>query len=569
MEVKDAPRIEINDGDRVASAFETLQQRPYCDLRLECVATCERFDIEEFRIEAGGQRIRLMIDVLGLPRDRFATGVRLHASLGVEALLFTGIEVENFSIEADPPELVIAKPERVYVSNKRESTRIRLVRGMRALVQLQVYEDRNPLDARLMDLSLGGCGIEIDLRAGMLLECGQQVAALFIEFPNGTRSALSAVVRHVQMAERNAHAYVGFSFVQRDGNRLTEVPVWLREMEREIAFRAGQGRNHMIQPSRLFIGGAESPVAIRLDQQEKTPYASTTSMVGPLRDIAHTLGVTAIALRHGRELPVDDLYRCADTLCALLAEDRPTFLYALCCLNEQPALLHHCIVVAGRLADLVQNDETLVRNLRDIVVAALVHDLGNIRQAGPQTASADSLITDPSAPTNSHRELIEALGSAGSWAASGARRAVIECLNSTDADVAQLPVALASLARAARIVDLIEVKSRGGIGAHEAGTPLQVFRTLYHNCDEAEREWLQRYMKRQGIYPIGSLVHCSSGFLAWVLQLGEDGQPSRIRVVRSLNNARKLNQILGRADFSQIGKIDQPALPQRFGLSPF
>ncbi|MES1951675.1 metal dependent phosphohydrolase [Salinisphaera sp. S4-8] len=569
MEVTDAPRIEINDGDRVANAFETLQQRHYSDLRLECVATGERFDIDDFRVEAGCERIRLTIDVLGLARDRFAAGVRLHASLGVEALLFTGIEVQQFSIEADPPELIIAKPERVYVSNKRESTRIRLVRGMRALVQLQVYEDRNPIDARLMDLSLGGCGIEIALRTGMLLECGQQIAALFIEFPNGTRSSLAAVVRHVQMAERNAHAYVGFSFVQRDGNRLSEVPVWLREMEREIAFRAGQGRNHMIQPSRLFIGGTESPVAIRLDQQEKTPYARTTAMVGPLRDIAHKLGVTAIALRHGRALPIDALYECADTLCQLLEQDRPTFLYALCCLSEQPALLHHCIVVAGRLADLVQGEETLARNLRDIVVAALVHDLGNIRQAGPQTASADTLITDPSAPTNSHHELIEALGSAGSWAASGARRAIIECLNSTDVDISGLPVALASLARAARIVDLIEVKSRGGIGNHEAAAPLQVFRSLYHSCNDDEREWLKRYMKRQGIYPIGSLVHCSSGFLAWVLQLGEDGQPSRIRVVRSLQNPRRLNQILGRADFSQIGKIDEPALPQRFGLSPF
>lgn len=566
----DAPRIEINDGDRVASAFEAMQERPYCDLRLECVATGERFDIQEFRIEAAGQRIRLMIDVLGLARDRFAAGVRLHASLGTEALLFSGIAVEQFSIEADPPELIIAKPERVYVSNKRESTRVRLVRGMRALVQLQVHENQEPIDARLMDLSLGGCGIEIELRSGMLLTSGQQVAALLIEFPNGTRASMAAVVRHVQMAERNAYAYVGFAFATSGGIRQTEVPALLREMEREIAFRAGQGRNHMIQPSRLFIGGAESPVAVRLDQQEKAPYASTTSMVGPLRQIAHTLGAAAIALRHGRELPIDELEKCADTLCALLAEDRPAFLYALCCLTEQPALLHHCIVVAGRLADLVQTEETLVRNLRDIVLAALVHDLGNIRQAGPQTAASDSLITDPSAPTNSHVELNQALGSAGSWAASGARRAVIEGLNSTDAaDAANLPVALAALARAARIVDLIEVKTRGGIGAHEAGTPLEVFRSLYHSCDEADREWLQRYMKRQGIYPIGSLVHCSSGFLAWVLRLGDDGQPARIRVVRSTDSSRRLNQILGRADFAQIGKIDEPALPQRFGLKPF
>jgi hypothetical protein len=566
MEVKDSPRIEIDDGDRVAAALESLKKQAYCDLRLECVVSGERFDVHDF--EVMGERVRLCLDTLGLPRERFDAGVRLHASIGAEALLFSGIAVERFRIENDPPELVIAKPERVFVSNKRESTRIRLVRGMRALVQLQIHEDRDPIDARLMDLSLGGCGIEIDLRAGMLLKNGQQVAALFIEFPNGTREAMPAVVRHVQLAERPAHAYVGFAFAKRNASHQQVVPLWLREMEREIAFRGGQGNMHLIQPSRLFLGGAESPVALRLDKQEQVPISQNTPFVAPLQGIARTLGDAAIALRHERELPTERLYEAADTICRLLARDRPAFLYALCCLNNQPALIHHCITVAGRLADLVQSDEMLGRNLREIVFAALVHDFGNILSADEQTESADTLITDPDAPGAHHAGLMTALGSPGSWAASGARRAIIEALNTPGLDLANMPVAVATLTHAAYIVDIIDVISRG-LGNHEAKPPLQLFRDLYHRYEGEDRSWLERYMKRQGIYPIGSLVQYTSGFLAWVLRLGEDGHPDRIRVVRDGRGERRLNQLLGRADFAQLGKIDRAVLPQRFGLVPF
>ena len=570
MNVTQPPRIEIDDEDRVAAALASLQQARRSDLRVECVLTGERFDIEDFAIEDGGERLTLSLTAEGLPRERFDAGVRLHASLGVEALLFSGIAVQAFRIEQEPAALVIAKPARVHVSNKRESTRIRLVRGMRALVQLQVYEDRNPVDARLMDLSLGGCGIEIELRAGMLLRAGQDVFALFIEFPNGTRASLPATVRHVQLAERNGHAYVGFAFARRDDARRNGVVQWLREMEREIAFRAGHGSNHLIQPSRLFLGGTESRVSIRLDRQEHQPPTNNTPMVASLRRVAHVLGDTAIALRQERALPIERLYESADTLGRLLDENRAEFLYALCCLPEQPPVIQHCIAAAGRLADLVQSEDILASNRRDITVAALVHDLGNVLEAGPHTASTDPLITDPAHPTNSHTGLLAALGPAASWAAGGARRAVIERLN-TPADAlpeAPASVAVDLLTRAAYVVDMIDVMSRG-VGDREPKAPLQIFRELYHASGEDDRRWVERYMKRHGLYPIGSLVHFSSGFLAWVLRLGDDGQPSRIRVVRDVGGQRRLNQILDRADFGQVGTIERPGLPQRFGVTPY
>jgi hypothetical protein len=131
-----------------------------------------------------------------------------------------------------------------------------------------------------------------------------------------------------------------------------------------------------------------------------------------------------------------------------------------------------------------------------------------------------------------------------------------------------MPVAVATLTHAAYIVDIIDVISRG-LGNHEAKPPLQLFRDLYHRYEGEDRSWLERYMKRQGIYPIGSLVQYTSGFLAWVLRLGEDGHPDRIRVVRDGRGERRLNQLLGRADFAQLGKIDRAVLPQRFGLVPF
>jgi c-di-GMP-binding flagellar brake protein YcgR len=569
MEVKDSPRIEIEDSEAAAAALQSLHKQPHWDLRVECVTTGERFEVEALSMNGLGDDIRLSINPAGLTRERFDAGIRVHANDNGETLLFTGITVNAFHVEKDPAPLVIGKPKRVYVSNKRESTRIRLIGGMRALVQLQVYEDRNPGDARLVDLSLGGCAIEVPLRAGMLLKAGQQVAALFIEFPNGTRASLPAVVRHVKIAERGSHACVGFSFATPDATRPHVVPRWLREMEREIAFRSGRGHSHLMQPSRLFLGGPDSPVTIRLDKQQQTPLTRATPMVDTLQGVARILGETAIALRHEKALPIERLHAGARTVCNLLAENRHDFLYALCCLDDQPALIQHTIIVAGRLADLVQSDDMLAPDVHEITFAALVHDFGNILTAGAHTCSEDTLITDPDAPcAEGHAGLLAALGSAGSWAASGARRAIIEALNMPDADPAQMPVAQQSLARAAYIVDTIDVISRG-LGGREAKPPLQIFRDLYQASNEADRQWLTRYMKRQGVYPIGSLVQYSSGFLAWVLRLGEDGQPSRIRVVRNAGNPRRLNQILGRADFGQIGTLDRPALPQRFGLSPF
>lgn len=569
MEVKDSPRIEIEDSERATAALQSLDGQPQWDLRVECVTTGDRFEVEALSTNSMGDEFRLLLDPTGLTRERFDDGIRLHASSDGETLLFTGITVNAFHAENDPAPLVIGKPRRVYVSNKRESTRIRLIGGMRALVQLQVHEDRNPVDARLVDLSLGGCAIEVALRTGMLLKAGQQIAALFIEFPNGARATLPAVVRHVQVAERGSLANVGFSFSTHDAGRAHVVPLWLREMEREIAFRSGRGHSHLMQPSRLFLGGPDSPVAIRLDKQQQTPLTLSTPMVDALQGVARTLGETAIALRHERALPTARLHDAARTVCRLLADDRQDFLYALCCLGDQPALIQHGIVVAGRLADLIQSDEILGPDVHDIVYAALLHDFGNILTAGPHTGSDDTLITDPKAPcAQGHADLLAALGSAGSWAASGARRAIIEALNTPDADPAQMPVAQQSLARAAYIVDTIDLISRG-IGHGDAKPPLQIFRDLHHASNEANRQWLTRYMKRHGVYPIGSLVQYSSGFLAWVMRLGEDGQPSRIRVVRNTRNPRRLNQILGRADFGQIGTLERPALPQRFGLSAF
>lgn len=568
--IKNNQQIEIDVEDRVAAALEKLAKQPQRDLRLECVVTGERYDIEDIRIDADGQTITVFFVAEGLLRERFDAGVKLLANFGTEAFLFTGIEVRFFNTESDPVALQLAKPERVYVSNRREATRIRLVRGMRALVQVQIYAGRNPVDALLTNLSLGGCGIEIELATGMLMQRGQEVAAMYIEFPNGTRASLPAIVRHVQTTDRDGYAYVGFEFPEHNRTKQQNLPIWLRELEREITFRSGRSKSHLLQPSELFLGSDNSQVAVRLDRQSQSMRLRNTPIQAGLRRIAQTLGTAAIDLRHGDPMPIDRLRDCADSLCQMVNEDRTEFLYALCCLHEQPPLIQHCIAVAGRLIDLVGTESTMAPHLSEIAFSALVHDLGNIVHVGPPTPSDDPLITDPGQRDDSHLELLDALGPAGSFVATGIRRAIIESLNATPQTAAAQASSSAvdTLAQAADVVDRVDVMYRG-IGNHDPQPPMVIFRTLYQRYDEKDRHWLKRYIQCQGPYPIGTLVQFSTGFLGWVLELGSDGQPSRVRVVRNVGNPRRLDQILGRADFSQIGEIKRAVLPQRFGLLPY
>ncbi|ARS52973.1 hypothetical protein [Kushneria konosiri] len=121
----------------------------------------------------------------------------------------------------------------------------------------------------------------------------------------------------------------------------------------------------------------------------------------------------------------------------------------------------------------------------------------------------------------------------------------------------------------AAVIDTVDAMTRTR-GDRPGKTAVEAYRYLYQKPECFDKHWVTRYVQRHGFYPIGSLVKFSNGYLAWVMELDDSGQPQRVRVVRHLGRGEQnLNDILSRVDFPQLGTLEALVRPESFGLTPF
>ena len=55
------------------------------------------------------------------------------------------------------------------------------------------------------------------------------------------------------------------------------------------------------------------------------------------------------------------------------------------------------------------------------------------------------------------------------------------------------------------------------------------YRYLLDHPDKFDTSWVKRFIRRFGLYPIGSLVRFDDASLGWVLALDDQGRPSRVQ----------------------------------------
>ncbi|MES1954530.1 PilZ domain-containing protein [Salinisphaera hydrothermalis] len=480
------------------------------------------------------------------------SGLALTATAERETLRFDGIAPVVASDTTPPDRRRFHIPERLRVENKRAGVRLPFLKGMSARFEARGRNGKTDLVARVIDLSIGGCQIELPVAAALTLDIGGTALDIAIEFPNGDRLEASAVARYVRILGTGGMARVGLALEALGDERRQQLWLWLHEIEMEIALRRGE-RSAARESGGLFRprGARDAPVGRMLPP---SPAAQITPMHKSLLVVARNLSHAALAVRTDEPLPAASMLAGAERLCSLLLEDRQGFLFTLASMTEQPPLIQHSLAFAGRLADLVVAEPEIDLRPRDIALAALLHDLQVVRRVQYPAATLadvrrepavrsgqhipamrDRLCTQPELDTTAIRCMFAGLGATG------------ESIDDTHMQMVQ----------AARVVKAVDVRVRGYHGRPPI-TAFDACREIYRDQEGFSDYWVRRYIQRQGPYPIGTMVRYANGFRAQVVSLDERGQPTGVRVVRNLKapGHQRLNLVLDGVDLHQLGKLE-------------
>lgn len=277
-----------------------------------------------------------------------------------------------------------------------------------------------------------------------------------------------------------------------------------------------------------------------------------TPMARRLAQLAAWLSWQLRRLEEGAQVDSQQLERYSAFLLDLLAEDREALLFACHCLVDDEPLVQHVVAVAVRLADLMSEAALPAGSLKAIVGCALVHDLGkallpaSLREAGQLDEAQRSAFAG-------HVQLLRARLSECDWLPEAL---VVEVVEGIHRRLDDGGAPLGELARAAAVVDVVDAMSRAR--PDRPGYPISgIYRSLIGNQGQLDRRWCQRYVRRFGVIPIGSLVHFAEGALGWVQRLDRHGAVAQVQLSdrRSLKNPVLGAPRVGR-ELAQLGRID-------------
>ena len=448
-------------------------------------------------------------------------------------------------------------PEQLDVWHRRNAFRAELGPGMPVAVELETDAGHESVHGELVNLSLGGCLVQMPLNKAAKLKSDQPLSRLEAVFPNGQRLTAQGAVRHVRTDDKWQRALVGCEFSMPSPKLERWVWFLVKEIEREAMRKATQGEKSL-NPSALFqpsAAAAKEPPARRLRADYATPMARR------LAKIADFLNAQMVQLQHGEAVDSTQLSRYSDMLLGLLEEDREALLFASVCLHHEPPLVQHGLAVAIRLADLTRARKAPRELLKAIVATAMVHDLGkalldeSLRESSSFDALQRKLLSE-------HVTLIRDRLEACRWLAPQVIRSVIGEINER-LDGSGYPnglqgTALPELTRMATVVDVVDAMTR-----HRPDRPAwsleEAYRHMLGRSDMFDRAWVQQYIRHFGRYPIGSLVRFSSGAQGWIQRLTSKGQPRQVAVISPTPQLRLEREI---ASLGAIEEILRSPLPE-------
>ncbi|MBD3897733.1 PilZ domain-containing protein [Halomonas sp. ML-15] len=456
-------------------------------------------------------------------------------------------------------------PEQLWVMHRREVFRAELRPGMQVDASLVVDDGQESLQlaGQLKNLSLGGCLLDVPLSTAMRLRPGQHVDILTLRFPNQQQLIASAQVRHIQ-TDGEQQVRLGCEFSEVNAELERRLWYFVREIEREGARTAVEGSREL-SPSSLFDQEGNAPATPA--RSHGADYA--TPMARRLAKVAAYLDGQLLQLIEGQPIHAGLLSRYSDTLLGLHEEDRDALLFAGVCLVDDPPLIQHGIGVAIKLADLAAGQGLPRDERKALVASALLHDLGKallppeLRQA---LRRAPSLNDAQRHALREHVSLLEARLGDCRWLSRDIRNAVIwginERLDGSGYPAGRQGEQLEDVSRMAAVVDVADAMGRPRAD-RPARSPSEIYRYLLGQPNVFDRQWVQHYIRRFGITPVGSLARFASGELGWVQRLDRNGELRQVQLTpRPVQPGSELGEVLRDAQLAKLGKPESLVVPR-------
>ncbi|QTF08585.1 metal-dependent phosphohydrolase [Brenneria izadpanahii] len=461
-------------------------------------------------------------------------------------------------------------PESVFIQENRGAIRIPFIFGMRGRVSIEVYPHELKVTGSLHNLSVGGCMIDVDLSDCVALGINQTLPGITLEFPNGETFWAEGKIRHIRPFGNHGYAAIGIQFINLSSSQTEALYHYVNESEREAIYRTGSS-DKVDHPSPLFIPGVKEKMILQYEIQEREKLTRRLPAEKAVMNIAHQLQIGLIYIKNHNLFPIKIFYSSVDILLNLVKEDRKNFLYALAFLRDESDWVRHAIVVAGQLADILFLRDPYNDQIREAVLGTLLHTMG---KALLISVNLPSLKVDMTPPQKNILKghviaLSEKLKELG-WEPSPVCRDVIENANER-LDGAGYPngkrhFELSYLIRLVSVIKAVNklIYARNGIPPR---TPLEAYRYINEAENAYDKAVLMEYIRTYGKNPIGTLVKYSGGFLAWVMDVNDKGEPIKVNITKNLRFPESnINSILSKSDLLQIGKLEGVVNPTDYGV---
>ncbi|HSP32307.1 MAG TPA: PilZ domain-containing protein [Halomonas sp.] len=246
---------------------------------------------------------------------------------------------------------------------------------MQGRLNLEVYLHDLIVPARLRNLSVGGCMVDIDLAESIAIGVGQELPGVTLELPKGESFFVEGKIRHIRPFGNHGYAALGIQFINMTMSQSEALFPYVHEAEREAAFRTGSN-DKLTYHSPLCVAGIKEKKLLQREAQERDKRARQSPMERGVVDVAHQLQVGLMHMRTRSVFPSELFYDCVDTLRYLVEQDRKAFLYALACLRDEPDWVRHAVQVASQLADMLLTRDPHAPQVREAVLDALLHTMG-------------------------------------------------------------------------------------------------------------------------------------------------------------------------------------------------